>query len=76
LLEYLHDHPSKKKRRIVLRADSAADAAKLYHHGADYVIQPQLSSGQYFGNVIGRDRTLKILDKLRDQDKKLTHEPI
>ncbi len=76
LLEYLHAHPSKKKRRIVLRADSAADAAQLYYHGADYVIQPQLSSGQYFGHVIGRDKSLKILDKLREQDKQLTHEPI
>jgi len=73
LLDYLKKHPTRGKRRIVLRADSDADAAILYERGVDYVLQPQLSSGQYLGKMIAKDRTktVNILDQLRQHDQKL-----
>lgn len=73
LLDYLKKHPTRGRRRVVLRADNDAEATLLYKHGADYVLQPQLSSGQYFGKMIAGDKKfdLPILDQLRAHDQQL-----
>ncbi|MEK7537966.1 MAG: cation:proton antiporter [Patescibacteria group bacterium] len=72
LLDYLQNHPASRQRRIVLRAETDTDASALYRRGADYVLQPQLSSGQYLGKVIAGDQTLRVLDQLRQHDQRLS----
>ncbi len=72
LLAYLKQHPSRQPRHIILRADKDADATVLYQGGVDYVLQPQLSSGQYLGRVLAGDHSLKVLDQLRKHDRRLT----
>lgn len=73
LLAFLKQHPSRQKRRVVLRADNDIEAKILYDRGADYVLQPQLSSGQYLGKMIAQDRsrTHAVLDQLRRHDQHL-----
>lgn len=74
LLTYLKEHPSRRPRRIVLRADNDDEAALLYRRGADYVLQPQLSSGQYLGRMLAEDTSKRfdVLDKLRNHDRQLS----
>lgn len=73
LVAYTRRQPNAKKRKLIMRADNDFDAAALYKHGVDYVLQPQLSTGQYLGRMIRGDRTLKILDQLRTHDLSLAH---
>ncbi|OGG42040.1 hypothetical protein A3A21_03360 [Candidatus Jorgensenbacteria bacterium RIFCSPLOWO2_01_FULL_45_25b] len=54
--------------RTVLRAESEEDAEVLYKEGADYVILPHFTAGQYFGKTILVDPEMKILDQLRERD--------
>lgn len=73
VLQFAKQHRSRARRRIILRADNDADAGELYRHGTDYVLQPQLSSGQYLGKIIAqnRSRSFNILDQLRQHDQDL-----
>lgn len=73
LLAFLKQHPARQKRRVVLRADNNIEAGILYRQGVDYVLQPQLSSGQYLGKMIAKDRsrTHAVLDQLRHHDQHL-----
>ena len=73
LLAYSRCQPGAKKRKLIMRADNDFDAATLYKHGVDYVLQPQLSTGQYLGRMIRSDKTLKILEQLRTHDLSLAH---
>lgn len=71
LIAFLNEHRAKRRRRVILRADTDADAKILYDHGVDYVLQPQISSGQHLGRAIAADRTWKVLDDMRDHDQQL-----
>ena len=55
--------------KIVLRAETEKEAIILYKHGADYVLLPNFTAGQYFGRTINLAKDdFKILDDLRKYD--------
>lgn len=54
--------------RIIMRAENEDDVETLYKLGADYVIFPHFTSGQYLGKTIAIDQDAKILDELRAKD--------
>ncbi len=56
------------KPRIVVRAETEEDALVLYENGADYVILPHFTAGQYFGKTITLDPEMRILDELKKND--------
>ncbi|NCP58391.1 hypothetical protein AUJ30_00325 [Candidatus Wolfebacteria bacterium CG1_02_39_135] len=58
----------KNKPKIILRAEDEKDAKFLYKQGADYVLLPYLTSGQYLGRSITVDPELKILEQLKNKD--------
>ncbi|MFA6365145.1 MAG: cation:proton antiporter [Candidatus Paceibacterota bacterium] len=60
-----------KKPRMVVRAETELDAEALYAAGADYVLFPHLTSGQYFGKTIAIDPEMKILNQLKEKDLQL-----
>ncbi|MFA6407724.1 MAG: cation:proton antiporter [Candidatus Paceibacterota bacterium] len=64
-------HRKEKRPRIVVRAETELDAEALYGAGADYVLFPHLTSGQYFGKTIAIDPEMKILDQLKEKDLRL-----
>lgn len=66
ILEELKQYPSRP--RIVLRAETEKEAKILYQNGADYVLLPNFTAGQYFGKTINLSHSFKILDELRKHD--------
>lgn len=71
LLTYLRQHPNHHQRQVVLRAERDADARELYRLGANYVLQPELSSGKLLGQVLRTDPSLRSLDEIRLHDQRL-----
>ncbi len=61
----------RNKPKVILRAEDELDAKAFYKKGADYVIIPHLTSGQYIGKTIAVDSELKILEQLKKKDLKL-----
>jgi len=59
---------SKNKPKVILRAEEEQDAKILYKKGADYVLFPCLTSGQYLGKSIAIDKNLNILEQLKKKD--------
>ena len=57
-----------KRPKVVVRAETEKESHLLYEAGADYVIFPHLTSGQYFGKTIALDPEMKILEQLRAKD--------
>ncbi|MFH1193299.1 MAG: cation:proton antiporter [Candidatus Jorgensenbacteria bacterium] len=57
--------------RTVLRAETEEDAETLYAHGADYVLFPHLTAGQYLGKTIAIDPAMRILEELKEKDREL-----
>ncbi len=54
--------------KAILRAETEEDAHALYKNGADYVLLPHFTSGQYLGKSIAVDPDLEILPILRKTD--------
>lgn len=54
--------------KVVVRAESESDAKALYTAGADYVLLPHFTSGQYLGKTIALSPEMQILDQLREND--------
>jgi len=54
--------------KVILRAEEEGDARALYAKGADYVLFPCLTSGQYLGKSIAIDKNLNILEQLKKKD--------
>lgn len=54
--------------KVVVRAETEHEAEMLYKEGADYVLFPHLTSGQYFGKTIAIDSEMKILEQLKTKD--------
>lgn len=54
--------------KIILRARTEEDARKLYESGADYVLLPHFTAGQYLGKTISIDPDLSILEQLKNKD--------
>ncbi len=58
----------KTKPKTILRAQSEKEAEILYKEGADYVLLPHFTSGQYLGKTIAVDMEMKILEQLKNRD--------
>ncbi len=54
--------------KVVVRAETEHEVEMLYKEGADYVLFPHLTSGQYFGKTIAIDSEMKILEQLKTKD--------
>ncbi len=54
--------------KIILRAENEKDAKLFYGQGANYVLLPHLTSGQYLGKSIAIDPEMKILEQLKKKD--------
>lgn len=59
--------------KVVARAETESDAKLLYSAGADYVLLPHFTSGQYLGKTIALSPKMAILDQLRENDLSLMH---
>jgi len=57
-----------KKPKIILRAETEKDALIFYEKGADYVLLPNFTAGQYLGKTLSIDPEIKILEQLKKQD--------
>ena len=66
LLEELNALPSRPK--VILRAETEHEAKALYDAGADYVLLPHFTSGQYLGKTIAVDLEMRILESLKAKD--------
>lgn len=69
LLEELKNVSPRPK--VVIRAETEADARIAYESGADYVLLPHFTSGQYFGKTIVLDPAMNILEELKRRDLEL-----
>lgn len=56
------------KMKVIIRAEDEKEVETLYKLGADYVIFPHFTSGQYLGRTIAIDPQMKILEELRAWD--------
>ena len=54
--------------KAVLRARTEKEAEILYANGADYVLLPHFTAGQYLGKTVSVDPELKILEQLKNKD--------
>lgn len=66
LLEAVNLYTNRPK--VIARAEGEADAKALYEAGADYVLLPHFTSGQYLGKSLAVDPQMKILESLRASD--------
>jgi Kef-type K+ transport system membrane component KefB len=66
ILQTTQNIPNKPK--IILRAETEKDALILYEKGADYVLLPNFTAGQYLGKTLKVDPEMKILEQLKKQD--------
>lgn len=57
--------------RVIVRAESEAEAHAFYEAGADYVLLPHFTSGQYLGKTIALDPEMRILNHLKKRDLEL-----
>jgi Kef-type K+ transport system membrane component KefB/voltage-gated potassium channel Kch len=57
-----------RRPKIIMRADDEAQAQLLYRYGADYVLLPNFTAGQYLGKTIALDPELKMLEQLKKRD--------
>lgn len=57
-----------EKPKLVLRADTEHGAKVLYGHGADYVLLPNFTAGQYLGKTISLSPEMEILSHLKEND--------
>ncbi|MEK7464478.1 MAG: cation:proton antiporter [Patescibacteria group bacterium] len=62
------------KGKVILRAETAREAEILYGEKADYVLLPELTSGQYLGKTIAIDPEMKVLEALKAHDLSLIRE--
>ncbi|MBI5306442.1 cation:proton antiporter [Candidatus Wolfebacteria bacterium] len=68
LLSKLNLSENRNRQKIILRSRTEKEAKMLYSAGADYVIIPHFTAGQYLGKSISLDPDLKILERLKYQD--------
>jgi Kef-type K+ transport system membrane component KefB/voltage-gated potassium channel Kch len=68
LLEEIKKIGKEKRPKVIVRAETEKDALILYEKGADYVILPYFTAGQYLGKTITVDPEVKILNQLKSKD--------
>lgn len=54
--------------KTIIRAETEDEAQMLYREGADYVLLPHFTSGQYLGKTIAVDPDANILEHLKQRD--------
>jgi Kef-type K+ transport system membrane component KefB len=54
--------------KVVVRAESEKELHLFYAAGADYVLMPHFTSGQYLGKTIALDPEVRILEHLKKRD--------
>ncbi|MEK7212085.1 MAG: cation:proton antiporter [Patescibacteria group bacterium] len=54
--------------KVVVRAETEHDVKALYAAGADYVLLPHMTAGQYLGKTIAVDPEMGILASLKKKD--------
>jgi len=57
--------------KVIVRAETERDAHALYKRGADYVLLPHFTSGQYLGKTVALNPNMPILADLKENDLKL-----
>jgi FlaA1/EpsC-like NDP-sugar epimerase len=62
--------------KVILRSDDEKQAEMLYKEGADYVLLPNFTSGQYLGKTVAYDADMKILSQLRKKDLEMIAERV
>ena len=68
-LALLHEFNLLEKRpKVIVRAETEREAEILYERGADYVLLPHFTSGQYLGKTIAIDPKMEILQELKKRD--------
>ncbi|MFH0712722.1 MAG: cation:proton antiporter [Candidatus Jorgensenbacteria bacterium] len=60
-----------RRPKVIVRARTERETEALYEAGADYVLLPHFTAGQYLGKTIAIDPEMKMLDQLRERDKSL-----
>ncbi len=58
----------KNRPKVILRAETEKETEILYREGADYVLLPNFTAGQYLGKTIAIDPTMEILPDLKRRD--------
>ncbi|MEK7568455.1 MAG: cation:proton antiporter, partial [Patescibacteria group bacterium] len=71
LLSRLKILKNRGRMKAVLRARTEKEAEILYANGADYVLLPHFTAGQYLGKTVSVDPELKILEQLKNKDLEL-----
>lgn len=59
------------KTKIILRGQDEKEAEILYREGANYVLLPHFTAGQYLGKTIAVDPEMQILEQLKNNDLEL-----
>ena len=54
--------------KLIVTAETEDEAVTLYERGADYVLLPHFVGGLQIARLLEEDRTLKSLEKMREQD--------
>jgi Kef-type K+ transport system membrane component KefB len=57
--------------KIIVRSDDEKEVELLYRQGADYVIFPHFTSGQFLGRSISIDPHMHMLEDLKEWDLKM-----
>ena len=68
-----------ERPKLIVRAETEKDAKMLYAHGADYVLLPHFTAGQYLGKTISTKNGVDALIHLKKHDLSLLknwHVPI
>lgn len=68
LLIQLAKLENRKQMKVVVRSKSEEETELLYANGADYVLLPHFTAGQYLGKTIAIDPTMEILEQLKIKD--------
>ncbi len=63
--------PEGFRPKIIVRAETEKEAEILYENGADYVLLPHFTSGQYLGKTIALNPKMEIVEQLRENDRRL-----
>lgn len=68
LTEIKKRHKAETKPKIIARAETEEEAKLLYEGGADYVLLPHFTAGEYLGKLLSANYSLSFLDEFRKKD--------
>ncbi len=68
LTEIKKRYKGQPKPKIIARAETEEEAKLLYGGGADYVLLPHFTAGEYLGKLLSANHSLSFLDEFREKD--------